>query len=175
MEKKTEKEIEEEVNQRLREIELFEKEAQEDRLTYSCLSKEELVKKIRGESSKSPYIYAIAWWGGPMNPGDPGYCSVGIANPDTNYYDRMFVTIFFGLANLFDEISQGYISRDTRWVELSTRFNLAAGANTNKTFYYTTPNDVPLTTYIGNVVLWKGGSFNQGSYLDRALFWVKLH
>ena len=54
MEKKTDQERRQEVEQRLREIALLKEEAQEQGLTFSSLSEEALTKKIKGETSSSP-------------------------------------------------------------------------------------------------------------------------
>ena len=174
MEKKRDQDIKQEVEQRLREIAMLKQEAQEQGLAFSSLSEDDLVKKVRAESSGSPYIYSMSWTSG-TTPGSSALYTVNIANPDAISYYPMFVTIFFGLANFFDDISQGWIGRDIRWPELSTApFSLAAGATTNKTFSYTTPTGVPLSTYLGTAVVWVGSRFDQGSYFDRGLFQVTL-
>jgi hypothetical protein len=53
-------------------------------------------------------------------------------------------------------------------------FSLASGGTTNGGFNYTTPTGVPLTTYIGNAVVWRGELHDQGVYFDRGLFYVTL-
>lgn len=174
MKKKTEKEIRQEVEQRLLEIELLRIEAKEKGLEFSSLSKEQLIRKIKRKSSKSPYIYGMGWASG-TGPGSSAVFSVNIANPDPEDYYPMFMTIFFGLGNFFDDISQAWVGRDTRWPELSSRpFSLAAGATTNRIFNYTIPPGVPLSTYIGNGVLWVANLHDKGSYFDRCSFPVTL-
>ena len=174
MKKKTEKEIREEVEQRLREIDLFKKEAKEKGLQFSSLGKDELVRKIKRKSGKSPYFYASAWTSG-TSPGSEAALNVYIANPDPDDYELMYVTVFFGLGNFFEDISQAWLGRDTRWPELSTRrFHLAAGATTSQIFLYVTPAGIPLSTYMGNAVLWFAQPFDKGNYFDRYFFDVTL-
>jgi hypothetical protein len=174
MEKKTEKEIKQEVERLLEEIALLKEEAREQGLAFSSLSEEELVQMVRGESPKSPRIVGQAWTGS-RTPGISARYSVYIHNPDPTRHSPLFMTIFFGLANLCADICQGWSGRDKRWPELSSeRFSLAAGATTNITFRYTTPTGVPLTTYLGNSVLWEGRRHHQGVYFDRGLFDITL-
>jgi hypothetical protein len=42
-----------------------------------------------------------------------------------------------------------------------------------ETFHWQTPTEVPLTTYIGNCVMWRN-VFGRGELLDRSIFWVTL-
>jgi hypothetical protein len=51
--RKTDQEVKREVDQRLREIELLKREAQDQGLAFSSLGEEELTRKIHGESSGS--------------------------------------------------------------------------------------------------------------------------
>ncbi len=119
MEKKSEKEIRQEVELRLREIALFKEEAQNQGLKFSSLTEEQIVKKVKLESSKSPYIYAQSWTSG-TTPGSSASYSVNIANPDPVGYYPMYVSIFFGIGNFLADIGEGWIGRDTHWPVLST-------------------------------------------------------
>lgn len=174
MEQKTKEQVKMEVEQRLREIVLLKQEFEQQRLKFSSLSEEEIVKKIQGESTNSPYIYAQGWVSGTA-PGSPANYTVYIANPDAVGYYPLYVSIFFGVANFLADIGEGLSGRDDRWPYLSTAaFGLAAGATTNKTLNYTTPAGVPLSTYMGNAIVWRGDFHDQGAYLDRGLFDVTL-
>jgi hypothetical protein len=68
------------------------------------LSAEELKKKIRGETSKSPFIYAQSWVSG-TSPGATAYYTVHVSNPDPVAYFPFYATIFFGLGNFYDQPS----------------------------------------------------------------------
>jgi hypothetical protein len=87
----------------------------------------------------------------------------------------VFVTIFFGLANIAADISEGFDARDFSWPYVSAdSVYLAPGATGTATFNYTTPL-VNRGTYIGNAVLWELNNFDVGTYFDRAAFDVTLH
>jgi hypothetical protein len=178
--RKTDQEVKREVDQRLREIELLKREAQDQGHTFSSLGEEKLTRKIQGESSGTPYIYSMSWISG-TSPGSSAYFRVYISNPDPSGYYPVFASIFFGVANFLNNasfgeaVADGNFNMDTRWPYMSSRpFSLASGATTNETFNYTTPAGVPLTTYIGNVVVWRGEYHDQGVYFDRGLFYVTL-
>jgi hypothetical protein len=175
MRKKTEKEVRQEVERLLKEIALFKEDAQRKGFAFSSLSEEELVKKVRGESSNSPFMCAQGWSGGGPAGDEAGY-SVTIYNPDPEEMWPVFVTIFFGLGNFFDDIAQAWIGRDTRWPTLSTeQFTLEPGVYISQNLKYIVPIDIPSSTYLGNSVLWYAQLHDKGDYLDRSLFWFNLH
>lgn len=174
MKKRTEKDIKQEVERILEEIDILKEKARQRGLSFRSLTKEELVKKIRGESSNSPFYYSQAWVSGTSR-GGPANFRVWIHNPDNRYYHFLYVSIFFGVANFLDDIGEGLNGRDTRWPYLSTEsFSLSPGASTSIALDYTVPTDVPLSTYMGNSVLWEGKWNDKGVYLDRSLFEVTL-
>jgi hypothetical protein len=175
MEGKSEEEVRQEVEQRLREIELLREEAQQRGLSFHSLSEEKLARKIRGESSSSPYGFALAWVSDTIR-GYPAYYEVNISNPDGIGYYPLFVTVFFGAANFLDDIGEGISGRDTQWPFLTSYpFGLAPGATVKKTFNYTTPTSVPtLTTSTGNSVLWLANYDDKGTYFDRNLFHITV-
>ena len=85
MEKKTEKEIRQEVEQLLEEIARLKEEAQQEGLAFSSLSEEELVKKVRGESSNSPFIIMESY-ASRICPESPANYRVWSRNPDPGGY-----------------------------------------------------------------------------------------
>ena len=113
--KKSEKKIREEVEKLLQEIEILRQKAKQEGLGFSSLSEEELVKKIRGETSNSPFIWGFNWTQ-EAPPGDTGNCYVGLYNPGTEWLDEhrfsMYLSIFFGLTNFFDDIGVALSLRD---------------------------------------------------------------
>jgi hypothetical protein len=173
--KRPNREVKDELERRLEEIELLRKQAQQQGLAFSAPTQEQLEKKIRGETANSPYIYSMSWTSG-TTPGSAAYYQVWIANPDASYYYPVFVSVFFGVANFFDSIADGIIGRDDRWPYLSSApFSMAAGgATATQSFNYTTPSAVPRSTYLGNAVVWRGDLHDKGSYFDRGLFYVTL-
>jgi hypothetical protein len=174
MAERSEQDIDREVERLRREIELLEREAQHQGLSFSSLSEEDLARKTRGETSRSPFIFGQGWSSG-VGPGSSASYSVSLSNPDPTGYYPLFVTIFFGAANFLDDIGEGLSGRDLRWPYLSSQaFGLASGATTTRTFQYTTPTNVPRSTYIGNSVFWRGDFHDRGTFFDRCLFDVTL-
>jgi hypothetical protein len=172
--KKPDRDVKEELERRLEEIERLERQARQRGVAFAAPTPEQLEKKIRGETSNSPYFYAMGWVSG-TTPGSGASIDVWIANPDAVGYEPVFVSVFFGVANFFDNVADGFVGRDNRWPYLSSRpFNLAAGATTTELFTYTTPSTVPSSTYLGNAVLWRGDLFDKGVYFDRCLFYITL-
>jgi hypothetical protein len=168
------REVREELERRLEEIELLKRQAQEQGLAFSAPTREQLEKKITGESSNSPYIYSMSWTSG-TTPGSPASFQVWMSNPDAAGYYPVFASIFFGVANFFANIAEGLIARDDRWPYLSSQpFSLTSGATGTQSFSYTTPSTVPRSTYLGNVLVWRGEYHDQGAYFDRGLFYVTL-
>ena len=172
--KRPDREVREELERRLEEIEVLRQQAQQQGLAFSAPTREQLEKKIRGESADSPYIYSMGWTSGTA-PGSAASYQVWISNPDGAGYYPVFVSVFFGVANFFDNIADGIIARDDRWPYLSSPpFSLAAGATATQSFSYTTPSTVPRSTYLGNAVVWRGELHDKGLYFDRGLFYVTL-
>ncbi len=172
---KSDQEVKEELRRRLEEITLLRRQSQQQGLAFSAPTEEQLEKKIRGQTSKSPYLYSQSWTSG-TTPGSPASYQMWVANPDPVGYYPMFVSVFFGVANFFDSIPDGVIARDDRWSILSSvPFSLASGATTTQIFNYTTPSAVPRTTYLGNAVLWRGDWNDKGVAFDRGLFYLTLH
>jgi hypothetical protein len=174
MARKSEAAVKEELRRRLEEIEARKEIAQHRGLAFASPSEEELAKKIRGESAKSPYLYFEAWTSG-TTPGSSAFYEAGYANPDPGGYYPVTVTIFFGLANLAGDISEGFDARDWSWPYVSSEpVFLAAGATGAASFNYTTPM-VNRGTYLGNAVLWAPNYFDVGRYFERGFFEVTLH
>jgi hypothetical protein len=172
--KKPDREVKAELERRLEEIELLRAQAQQQGLAFSAPQPEQLEKKIRGDTADSPYIYGMSWTSGTA-PGTAAYFSASVANPDPGGYYPVFVSVFFGVANFFDNIADGIVGRDDRWPYLSSApFTLGAGGTSTPSFNYTTPTTVPRSTYLGNAVLWRGEFHDKGAYFDRGGFYVTL-
>jgi hypothetical protein len=171
--KKIQEEVKQEIAHLLEEIKALKEQAREQGLAFSSLDEKQLMKKISGEFSKSPFIYAQAWTSGTSSGSSASY-TVYVSNPDPRGYFPFYVTIFFGLGNFFD-VNQAWIGRDKRWPCISSdRTYFAAGARNSFIFNYTVPTDLPLGTYNGNSVLWEGEWHDVGISFDRGSFDVKL-
>lgn len=174
MEKEFQGEIERRAEKLLSEIADFEKRAKEEGLEFTSLSKKEIIDKLLGKTSKSPFIYYQGWTSG-GHPGQTRSYNVGIHNPDSFTQVWLFVSVFFGIANFLPDIGVGLCGRYYQWPVLSSgMFNLSAGQSTTKSFSYTIPNDISLTTYLGNSVLWKWHPHDIGQYFDRGCFYLNV-
>jgi hypothetical protein len=175
MAKKSEAAVKEELKRRLEEIEVLKEQARRRGLAFASPDEEELARKIRGDTAKSPYFYYESWTSG-TTPGSPAYYEAGYSNPDPGGYYPTFVTIFFGLANFAADIGAAVDGRDIAWPYVSAQpVYLAPGATGSATFNYTTPAGVLRGTYLGNAVLWRASTFDVGTYFDRAAFEVTLN
>lgn len=171
--KKTAEEVNCEVAQLKEEIEVQKEQAREQGRAFSSLSDDELINKVRGESSNSPFIYSQSWTSG-TTPGSAANFTAYVRNPDPSGYYPVYVTIFFGLGNFFDA-DQAWIGRDRRWPEFSSdRTSIPANSSHSFSFGYTVPTGLPLGTYNGNLVLWRGQWLDVGTAFDRGSFDVRL-
>jgi hypothetical protein len=174
MAKKSDREVKAEVERRLEEIAQLREQAQGQGLAFSAPTEEQLTKKVRGESGNSPYIYSMMWTSGTSG-GSTAQYALWAANPDPAGYYPVFASIFFGLANLLTDLGEGIGARDTRWPYVSSEgLTLPSGGTFNPRFTYTTPVGLPVGTYLGNAVLWRGEYHDIGQYFDRGLFPVRL-
>jgi hypothetical protein len=171
--KKTAEAVKREVDQLKEQIAALKEQAQEHGQAFSSLNEEQLAKKVRGETSKSPFIFAQSWTSG-TTPGSTANYTVHVRNPDPTGYFPFYATIFFGLGNFF-AAEQGWIGRDKRWPEFSSdRTFFPANSDRSFSFTYSVPSGLPLGTYNGNSVLWRGEFHDVGAAFDRGSFDVKL-
>ena len=141
---------------------------------FASLNTEQLTRKLRGETSNSPFFTAQAW-DQFASPGSPCFFLANFFNPDPQP-QLCFVTVFFGLAAVEADITSALAARDTHWPYISTELIIL---NTGETGVADLKYPVPFRpkgTYIGNAVLWQwaiGGDL--GVVFDRATpFYVAL-
>jgi hypothetical protein len=133
-------EVRKEVERRSEEIAALAQLAQQRGLSFQGLTKEELERKVKGETSKSPYIYGESWTSS-TTIGGPAYYQPNVSNPDPNQYFPVYVTIYFGLGNFADDIAEAVAGRDTRWPYVSSATAvLAPNGTMNPMFRYTRPH-----------------------------------
>jgi hypothetical protein len=172
--KKTDEQVKQELGRLKEQIEALRQLAHERGQAFSSPDDERLTRKLRGETAKSPFIYAQSWTSG-TSPGSPANYTVYVQNPDPSAYFPFYVTIFFGLGNFFDDLDEAWAGRDKRWPEFSSdRTFLAANSSQSFSFNYTVPTGLPVGTYNGNSVLWRGDFHDVGVSFDRGSFDVKL-
>ena len=148
---KTEAEVNEALKRLLKEIEVLKEQARERGRAFASRSEEQLARKLRGETSKSPFF--TGWtWDQFTNSGNPSFFLANYFNPDPEVR-FCFVTIFFGVAFL-DDLSSAIGARDARWPYVSTEVVfLDTDATGIAEFIYQVPY-VTKGTYFGNFALW---------------------
>ncbi len=171
--RKTAAEVKKEVTARIEEIDALRERARELGLAFTSLNEKQLEKKIKGQTSRSPYIYAQSWTSGAAAGSSASY-SVYVSNPDPLSYFPFYASIFFGLGNFFP-VRDGWAGRDKRWPEFSSdRTYLSTGSTATFTFNYTIPTGLPPGTYNGNTVIWEGEWHDVGTSFDRGSFDVRV-
>lgn len=171
--KKTEEEVKREVTHLKQRIESLKQSAHERGRSFASLAEEHLIKKVRGETAKSPFAFAQGWTSAAF-PGSSANFSISLHNPDPTSYFPLYVTIFFGLGN-FTEIGEAWAGRDQRWPALSSdRTDFLANTDQTFNFNYVIPTGLPLGTYNGNSAVWVGEFFSVGTLFDRGSFDVQL-
>ena len=171
--KKTDEEVKREVTRLQQKIERLKQAAHERGRSFAALSEEQLIKKVRGETAKSPFMFSQSWTSGAF-PGSNASFSVSLHNPDPTGYFPFYVSIFFGLGNFF-EVGEAWAGRDQRWPGLSSaRTDFLANSDQTFDFSYVIPTRLPLGTYNGNTVAWVGEWFSQGTWFDRGSFDLQL-
>ena len=131
-EKKTAEAIKREVTHLKKLIEVLKEQAREQGQAFSSLEEDQLTKKVQGETSKSPFIFAQSWTSG-TTLGSAANYTVHVRNPDPVAYSPVYATIFFGLGNFFgadrpgrDGISVGQSSRLSARSSLRTQTAVSA-------------------------------------------------
>jgi len=171
--KKSAEAVKQEVAHLKQQIEVLKERARELGRAFASLDEDQLTKKVKGETSNSPFMFAQSWTSG-APPGSPAVYAVSVRNPDPNGYFPVYATIFFGLGNFFG-VDQAWVGRDRRWPEFSSdRIFFPANSDHTFSFNYTVPSGLPLGTYNGNSVIWRGNFIDVGAAFDRGSFDVLL-
>ena len=154
----------------LEKVEFVREEAHERRERFEALTKEQLLSKIMGKTSKSPYFYAQSW--GSASPGGSTTYTAYVHNPDPNGYSGywLFGYLLFGPANFIGSPDVAFTSVDERFPRYYQRCSVAAGSDTSMTFAIDVPAGLKTGIYIGNCFLVTRNSFDVGSSGDRAAF-----
>lgn len=141
-------------------------------LSFSSLEPQQLEAKLRGVATKSLFIVGQSWTSA-TSAGNGASYNVFVVNPDPGSYYPVYATMYFGLGN-FLTIGEGWSGRDKRWPEFSSdRTMLSAGSTHTFSFSYRVPY-VPLGTYNGNSVVWRGDWHGIGVDYDRGSFDMKV-
>ena len=173
--KKSDREIKQEVERILAENELLREQAQQQGLAFSAPTREELEKKLRGETSNSPTITGMSWSSIVPLGGTCNY-TVYLKNPDPASHWPCFVSVLFGPVNLFDSPADMVVGRDTRFPQLnSAPFSLTANGGTGQaSFAIPIPTVVQKSTYLCNALVWAADLHDKGTYYDRGVVYVTV-
>jgi hypothetical protein len=137
---------------------------------FMSITPKEIERKLKRVNS--PMIVFEGW--GPASPGGTVNYSLGIYNPDATQADSLFAHVWVGSGNVDPTIGTFLLNVDTRFPRLTQPapfgLTLASGASATLNFTLKVPTAVESTNYIGESCLMRGGWFDTGQYLDRALF-----
>lgn len=154
----------------LEEIERRRSEADREGRSFSAVTEEQLLQKLR--SAKSPMIVWQSWGSG--SPGSTIRYNVGITNPDPADAVWLFGHVFVGAANIAPDISDALSAVDTRFPRLTmpafSGLTVKAGDTDHLEFDLAIPASVEKTNYMGNVILYQATWHDPAVYLDRGLF-----
>jgi hypothetical protein len=167
----TKEEEYERIAQRLfKKIEFQREEAKERRERFEALTREELLQRITGKTSKSPYFYMQSW--GNAGPGGSITYRAWVHNPDPTSYSGfwLFGYLFFGPANFIISADVALTTCDDRFPHYLQRCGVAADSDASMTFEIDVPATISPGIYIGNCFLVRRSSFDVGGVFDRAAF-----
>ena len=154
----------------LEEIERRRNRAEREGYSFSAVTEEQLLQKLR--SAKSPMIVWQSWNSG--SPGSTIRYRVGIANPDPSDAIWLCGHVFVGAANIAPDISDALSAVDSRFPRLTLPafpgLTIKAGNIDELDFELAIPVGVEKTNYMGNVVLFQVTWHDPAVYLDRGLF-----
>jgi hypothetical protein len=154
----------------LAELEHFTRKAAARKQEVALLSKPALIRKLRGQTSHSPFISSISW-----NPvgarGSTISAAVGVVNPDPNTYlaSELFAHAFWGPGNVLTDLDSFILSADPAF----PRFAVGIQAAPNPPLSFGSidiplPTAVAAGTYLTNWLLFLRNPFGVGTFLERA-------
>ena len=167
---KSEDEARQSAESLLKKVEFLRQEASERHERFEALTMEQLLSKLVGQTSNSPFFFAQSW--GSASPGGSTTYTAYVRNPDPNGYSgfSLFGYLLFGPANFIGNLDLALNSVDQRFPYYYQRSGVAAGSDTSMTFTIDVPAGLRPGIYIGNCFLVLRNSFDVGSHFDRASF-----
>jgi hypothetical protein len=160
----------------LAELGRFAKEAAARKQEVAILSKPALIRKLRGQTSNSPFISSLSW-----NPvgarGSSVSAAMGVVNPDPTTYlaSQLFAHAFWGPGNVLTDLDSFILSADPAF----PRFAVGILAAPNPPLSFGSidiplPSAVAPGTYLMNWVLFLHNPFGVGTFLERAGVYTTL-
>jgi|SRR5689334_14670755 len=154
----------------LQELEPFAQDAARRKQQVALLPKAELIRKILGETSHSPFIVSLSWTPAATR-GTTIAGSLGIYNPDPLPYlsSDLFAHTFWGLGNVADNLDTYLLSADPAFPRFGVGIDVAPGfpisfANVSIPL----PAAVAAGSYQMNWILFLRNAFGIGTVLERA-------
>ena len=155
----------------LREVEAFRRDAEKQNLNVTTVSREELDVKL--SKANSPIIVFQAWTSAASSPGTVDY-RVGIHNPDPVNCGWVFAHVFMGLANIAPDVGAAAAVVDPRFPRLTlpkfSGLSIAPGTTESLRFAIPIPAGIEDSNYLGNTFVFRASWHDVGEYLDRSLF-----
>lgn len=154
----------------LEEIEFLRQEAAERGERFEALTREQLLGKIKGETSKSPFFFAQSWGAAPRG-GSTTYTAY-VSNPDPNGYggSELLGHLFFGPSNFIGSSDLALTAIDPRFPHYYQSCAMAAGSTAKLTFTIDPSAGLRPGVYMGNCFLVLRGYLGVGTHLDRVAF-----
>jgi len=144
-------------------------EAADRKQAVNILPRPDLIRKLRGQTSHSPFLIFIAW-----NPvaarGSTTSPSLGVFNPDPNPYSAfdLFAHAFWGPGNVLTDLDAFLLSADPAFPRLAVGIDAPAGSTVVGTVNIPLPTAVAAGTYMMNWLLFLRNPFGVGTLLERA-------
>lgn len=160
----------------LAELEHVAEQAAARKQEVAILPRPALIRKLRGQTSHSPFISSLSW-----NPvgarGGTISAAVGVVNPDPSTYpaSQLFAHCFWGPGNVAIGLDSFILSADPAF----PRFAVGIQATPNPPLSFGTI-DIPLPTavapgtYLMNWLLFLHNPFGVGTFLERAGVYTTL-
>jgi hypothetical protein len=157
-------------DQTLKDLQRFAKQASDRKQEVTLLSRSDLVRKLLGRTSHSPFIVAISWFATAAR-GSTITASVGLFNPDPIPYlaGNLFAYAFWGPANVLPDLGDYLLSADPAFPRFAATLDAPPSPPISiATISIPLPTAVAAGTYLMNWLLFLRNPFGPGTFLERA-------
>jgi hypothetical protein len=154
----------------LKDLQRFAKEASSRKQEVTLLSRSDLVRKLLGQTSHSPFIVAISWFATAAR-GSTITASVVLFNPDPITYlaGNLFAHAFWGPANVLPDLDDYLLSADPAFPRFAVTLDAPPSPPISiATISIPLPTAVAAGTYLMNWLLFLRDPFGPGTFLERA-------
>lgn len=159
-----------------KELEQFARDAAVRKQEVAILPRAELIRKIRGETSHSPFIVLLSWFAAAQR-GTTITASLGIFNPDpiTHPSSELFAHAFWGPGNVVPDLDAYILSGDPAFPRHGVGIDAPPGFPISiATISIPLPAAVAAGTYLMNWILFLRNAFGIGTVLERASVYTVL-